>query len=511
MAEGWSRTTGEPSVVLLSPGPGHANGVPAIATAFAECTPVILLSGIDAAAKLGRGARQEIPQVNMCAPITKWSALLSDPKRIPEYIARAFRTATTGMPGPVHISITADTLSAQVDPADAPITPVRQTQPTAGSGAEPAFIEQALDLLANAERPLIIAGVAAFWSRAGNELRQFIETVKIPLFTVEQARGLVPDNHPYCFGDGYGTINPAAQLLNRADVILLLGERIDCAFSYGSCFGPAKIIHICPDPAEIGKNHPIECGVACDARIAITQLLEAAKSRKWMEAAPWLETLRNTRRDHISKVEALAASAESPVHPARIALEVEKILDARDILTFDGGDFTGWARYCTTAHRAGGWLASTVLGHLGVGLPYAIGAKLASPESKVIALTGDGALGFSVMEFETAVRHNIPVIVVVANDAAFGVEVYYQAKWFGPDRVIGTELTNTRWDLMAKSMGAFGELVEKPDQLRPALERAIASGKAACVNVMCQRTPSPQTQSFSRIYLLRRAKAAKPA
>jgi acetolactate synthase-1/2/3 large subunit len=508
-AEGWSRTTGEPSVVLLAPGPGHANGVPAIATAHAECSPVIVMSGIDAGARLGRGARQELPQVEMCLPITKWSALLSDSRRIPEYVARAFRAATTGMPGPVHVSLTADSLSGTVDAAEVPILPAGGSMPTAAPGADPGFVEQALALLAKAERPVVIAGVAAFWSHAGPELRQLIETTKIPLFTVEQARGLVPDNHPYCFGDGYATVHPTAQLLNRADVILLLGERIDCPFAYGSCFGSAKVIHVYPDPEEVGKNRAVECGVACDVRVATAQMLEAAKAMKWEGPSPWLTALRESRRDHEARVRALAASDDAPVHPARIALEVERLADDQSVLVFDGGDFTGWARFATTARRPGGWLASTVLGHLGVGLPYALGAKLASPESKVIVLTGDGALGFSATEFETAVRYNLPVLVVVANDAAFGVEVYYQAKWFGPDRVTGTELTNTRWDLLAQSMGAWGEYVDTPDKLQPALQRAIASGKPACVNVACQRTPSPQTQTFSRMYLIRRDKTRR--
>jgi acetolactate synthase-1/2/3 large subunit len=164
-----------------------------------------------------------------------------------------------------------------------------------------------------------------------------------------------------------------------------------------------------------------------------------------------------------------------------------------------------------TARRPGGWLASTVLGYLGVGLPYAMGAKLAFPDAKAVVMTGDGALGFSVMEIETAVRYRIPVVIVVANDAAYGVEVYYQQKWFGPDRLVGTELTNTRWDLLAESIGGHGEYVNAPEQLRPALERAFTSGKPACVNVMVQRTPSPQTEIFSRIYLRKRANARKNA
>ena len=188
-----------------------------------------------------------------------------------------------------------------------------------------------------------------------------------------------------------------------------------------------------------------------------------------------------------------AVSTQPGVAPARIALEVEALLneqkDAQSILAFDGGDFSSWARFCMTARGPGGWLASTVLGHLGVGLPYAMGAKLAFPDAKAVVLTGDGALGFSVMEMETAVRYGIPVVIVVANDAAYGVEVYYQQKWFGADRVIGTELTNTRWDLLAESLGAHGEFVETPEQLRPALERAFASGKPACVNVRPSARP----------------------
>ncbi|HME59362.1 MAG TPA: thiamine pyrophosphate-binding protein, partial [Terracidiphilus sp.] len=277
IAEGWSRATGNPSVVLVSPGPGLANSVPGTAIAFAECSPVIVLSGIDVPANLGRGGRQELPQVAMCAPVTKWSALLSNGKRIPEYVAKAFRIAMNGMPGPVHISITTDTFSELVEVDESAISQLANMQPTATAQAEPAFIEQALQLLSTAERPLIIAGAAAFWSHAGDPLLQFVETVKIPIMTVEQARGIIPDTHPYCFGDGYGTVNMVAQLENRVDVLLLLGDRLDHSFAYGNCFSSAKIIHICPDSNEIGKNHPIECGVACNVRTVTAQLLEAAK------------------------------------------------------------------------------------------------------------------------------------------------------------------------------------------------------------------------------------------
>lgn len=508
MADGWSRATGKPSVVLASSGPGHSNSMGALSIAFAECSPVILLSAIDEVANLGRGGRQELPQVEMCAPITKWSSLLFDAKRIPEFIAKAFRVATNGMPGPVHISIAADALAADVDECEAPIPAIATTNRTSAMLADEAFVEGVLDLLSSSERPMLIAGTAAFWSNAEEPLREFIETTGLPLLTVEHARGMVPDSHPLCFGDGYGTINEAAQLKDFSDVIVILGERIDYPFFFGKNFGSAKIVHICPDPNELGKNRPVDWCAAGDVSAVLEQLLQGAKKRTWRVPESWIATLRDTRREQDQCIEKMAGRTGKKVHPARVALEVERMLPSNGIVAFDGGNYSPWARYCMTARRAGGWLTSSILMHLGTGLPYAIGAKLAFPDAPVVVLTGDGALGFSVMEFETAVRHKLPIVVVVANDSLFGVEVYYQQRWYGADRVVAAEMTDTRWDLVAEAMGAHGEFVETAEQLKPALERAFACGKPACVNVATECIPSPQTLTFSRLYLLQRAARA---
>jgi len=292
-------------------------------------------------------------------------------------------------------------------------------------------------------------------------------------------------------------------------VIVLLGERIDYTFFFGKYLGSAKVVHVCPDAKEIGKNHPVELGAACDVSALLVQLHQAAKRRTWRVPESWTASLRNTRKEQVQGIEEMCKRSGKRLHPALIAYEVERMLDADGVIAFDGGNYSPWARYCMTARRPGGWLTSSVLMHLGVGLPYAIGAKLAFPQSQVVVLTGDGALGFSVMEFETAVRHKLPVVVVVANDTLFGVEVYYQQKWYGPDRVVATDMTDTRWDLVAKAMGAHGEFVETPDQLRPALERAFAANLPACVNVAAENIPSPQTLTFSRIFLRQRARARK--
>jgi len=298
-AEGWSRTSGKPSFVLLAPGPGHSNGIPAIATAHAECSPVIVMSGIDNLAKTRQGSPPRTPTDRDGAThhemVGDPLGRKTDPRVHGPRVSHSHDRNARAGPHLHHVRLPgwkgeSSDLTELTNPAPS------KTRPTSAPGADPEFVEQALALLAGAERPVIIAGVAAFWSQAGPVLQQFIETAKLPLFTVEQARGLVPDKHPYCFGDGYSTINPVAQLLSRADVILLLGERIDCAFSYGGCFGPAKIIQICPNPEEIGKNHPVELGVACDARVVMTQLLTGAPSQNWGERTAWLKELNDANR-----------------------------------------------------------------------------------------------------------------------------------------------------------------------------------------------------------------------
>lgn len=507
-AEGWSRITGRTGVALIPEGPGHANAIPAVATAFAESSPVLVLSGIDASRNLGRGALHELPQVGMCGPVTKWSALLSDTLRIPEYIHAAFRIARTGVAGPVHISLTADALEQHVDPS-AILDLTATAQPPEITDPDPEAVREAVELLARADRPLIVAGIMAYWSDAGESLRRLVDTTRIPVFTVERARGLVSDDLDLCFGDGYTSMNPAAHLMPHADAVLLLGDRVDCRFAYGHSFGRAKLIHVWPDAADIGKNRNADVGLACDTGRAAAQLLAAAETRDWPEKTPWIEMLRRAREERDAETNALAECTDAPPHPVRIAREVESFLDEKSIVVFDGGDFAGWTRLGLKARRPGAWQTGTVLGQLGVGLPYALGAKLAAPEARVVLLTGDGALGFSMMELETAVRQRLPVVVVVGNDAAWGIEKHFQTSWFGADRLVGTQLSDVRWDRMAEAMGAHGEYVETPEDLAPALRRAFDAGIPACVNVRMDSIPSPMARAFSRLFVRRREQTRK--
>lgn len=499
-AEGWARVSGRPGVAILAEGPGHANGIPGMATAFAECSPLVMVSGTDDSRNLGRGAIQELPQIAMCAPVAKRSALVTDPLRIAAQVEASFRAATGGVAGPVHLSIPADVLDRLV-PASTPTAVAPGVAPEAPPAA---FVDEAIGMLAEASRPVIVAGIMAFWSGSAEPLRRLIEATHIPLFTVERARGLVPDGHPGCFGDGYTSVNPVAEAIHHADVVLVLGDKIDCRFAYGSSFGQARVIHVCPDRAEIGRACPVELGCTADVRAVTEALLAAAAGRAWPERRAWLDTLGDARRRHAAETLRLRAIDSSPPHPARIAAEVDALADDRTIYVFDGGDFSGWVRHVLGARRPAGWQIGTCLGHLGTGLPYAIGAQLADPDARVVLLTGDGSLGFCMMEFETAVRQRLPIVVVVGNDAAWGIEEFFQEKQYGPERPLATPLTNTRWDRMAQAMGGWGERVERLEDLRPALERAFAAGGPACVDVVIPRVPSPLALAFARVFARRR-------
>jgi thiamine pyrophosphate-dependent acetolactate synthase large subunit-like protein len=357
-AEGWARATGEVGVALLVVGPGHANGVAGFATASAECSPAMVMSGIDESRHLGRGARQELSQVEKCAPLAKWSAMISDDDRIPESIGGAFAAAIEGFPGPVRLSFPADTLEQVVDETGVFWPPIDSELADELKCADPAQIQAVLDLLELARRPVVIAGIAAFWSNAGPAPQQLVDTTEVPLFTVEQSRRLVSDEHPSCSGDGSAAVNHAAQIIHYADVLVLLGDKVDCRYGHGHAFGKAKVIQICPDASEIGKHYPVRLGLAGNMRVVTEQLLAGARQREWREKNSWLDTLREARQQQRARILELERSGEVTPHPAHVAEAVREGLDASSILVIDGGGLRGLGALLprnTAARRATGF------------------------------------------------------------------------------------------------------------------------------------------------------------
>ncbi|HXG50682.1 MAG TPA: thiamine pyrophosphate-binding protein [candidate division Zixibacteria bacterium] len=493
MADAWSRITEQPGVCLYTT-PGFANAIPGLANSMHNESTVLSIAGCADRHDLGRGAQQEIEQVAMAAPVTKGAFMVDDARRIPEYIARALRLAFSGRRGPVHLTIPIDLQEKTVDEDEVIFTPPEAYRPPARPHGDPEAVRRAIALLRRAERPMVIAGSAAGYTLSGEALQRFIETTRLPVFTEEQARGLIPDDHPYAFGFFERGLNRAAGRLREADTVLLLGRKQD--FTIGFCRPPsvaagARLIQVDPSPLEIGRNRGVDVGICGDVSAVLAQLTKEAEREPWKEL-PWIEELRATRAAQTRWAEDLARP-EQPMHALFVHKTVRSLLGPDDCLVFDGGDFCHFGRSYHPALKPKRWLYVSSLGMLGSSLPTALAAKIAYPDSRVFMLTGDGAFGFNGMEFDTAVRHRLDIVAVLGNDAAWGIDRQIQLGLYG--RPVATELRQSRYDELAQSLGGYGEFVDRPEDLGPALQRALAAGRPALVNVAVRRAISPRAEA----------------
>jgi acetolactate synthase-1/2/3 large subunit len=503
MADGWSRITEQPGVCMYTT-PGFANAIPGLTNAMHSEAPIISIAGCADRHDLGRGAQQEIDQIGMAAPMTKGSFMVDDVRRIPEFIARAMRLAFSGRRGPVHLTIPIDVQEQRVDRDDIVFTNPDEYRPKASLLADPERVRQAIALLQEAEKPLLIAGSAAGYTLSGDPLQRFIEATRLPLLTEEQSRGLIPDDHPYVFGFFERGLNRAAAKVRDADVVVLLGRKQD--FTIGFCRPPniaadAKIIQIDPSPMEIGRNRGVAIGMIGDVSSVLDQMTKEAANHVWKDL-PWLEELRSARSAQ-SEWSHNLGRAETPMHALFVHKTIKSILRPDDCLVFDGGDFCHFGRSFLPALKPKRWFYVSSLGMLGSSLPTALAAKIAYPDSRVIMLTGDGAFGFNAMEFDTAVRHKLNIVAILGNDAAWGIDRQIQLGLYG--RPVATELLQARYDQVVQGLGGYGEYVERHGDLEPALQRALAAGRPALLNVAVQRAISPRAEAA-----IGRRKAAAP-
>ena len=492
MANAWARITGSPGISMFT-SPGHVNAIPGLALAYHMESPVINITGSAAQNQLGQGiAQQEIDQVGMAKPITKGAWFISDPYRIPEYFARAFRTALAGRRGPIHLTIPVDVQSAEVDMSRVHFDPPEVYRRSGQVMGDPAFVKEAIELLQGAQRPMVLAGNATD-SVNQEDLQQFLEITQLPLFTEEIARGLVADSHPYCFGFADGRVNLVSRRLDEADVVLLLGKKLDFTISFGgppTLAADVRIIQVDPSAEQIGLSRGVDVGILGDVGAVVKQLAQEAEGYQWSEQ-PIVEELRSTRDAQEQDLDSRAAPA-NPLHAMSVHKHLRSLLDENDCLIFEGSDFSFYGTPYYPSPRPRRWFTNSTLGMIGWGVSYGVGAQVALPQSKVVVLTGDGAFGFSAMELDTAVRHNLPVVIVIGNDSVWGIDYHQQVQLFG--KSVATELLPSRYDKVAEALGAHGEYVEEPHQLRGALERALASDKPAVVNVRIQANPSPLTE-----------------
>ena len=493
MADAWGRITGEPGVAMYTT-PGFANAIPGLANAFHSESPLLSISGSAELAELGRGAMQEIDQVGMARPVTKGAWMVADVRRIPDMIAHALRVAYSGRRGPVHLTIPVDIQQQRVSEDEVAFYAPGEYRAGGASHASAERITQAIDILRRAQRPLIVAGSAAAYSRSGDALREFIETTRLPLLTEGDARGLVSDEHPYCLGFFDQGLSQAARKIREADAVVLLGRKQDLIAGYAmppTIAAGASIIQVDPSEAEIGRNRGVAVGIAGDVEATLRQLTEEAARHKWSDL-PWIDELRAERAQWREHLESLAIP-ETPMHAMFVHRAVMQNIAPDDYLVFDGGDYCHFGRAYLPARMPKSWLYVSPSGMLGHTLPTALAAKLAHPERRVLAFSGDGAFGFNGMEFDTAVRHHLPVVCLMGNDSAWGIDRQIQIGVYG--KPVATDLLPTRYDQVVRGLGCHGEIVENPDELQPAIERCLKLERPALINIQVQRAVSPRGQA----------------
>ena len=491
MADGYARITGKPAVGIFTGGPGFSNAISALPAIYTSESPVVFVAGCAELPEKGMAAFQEIDQVSMADPVTKGSWLIHDKRRIPEYVATAFRTATSGRPGPVHLTLPIDLQDAEIGEDELPQYLPQEYRPTGRPQGDPRLIEEAAALLRGARRPVIIAGNPARYSVDPEQLQKLAESTGIPVFTVEQARGLLDDEHPLCFGYADGALNPTARRFREADVVLLLGKRLDHRYRYGGVFSDdAKLIQVDPSPAEIGRNRGVAVGIQGDLGAVVEQLTDALASSAagGQSKAAWVDQLRQDRDAWDQELRS-KATGESPMHPLDVYTGLEEHLDEDSVIIFDGGDYVQWGRAFMKARKPGHFMRLGPLSHLGAGIPYGMAAKLANPDSKVLVFIGDGAFGFYSMEYDTCIRHNLNITTVLGNDATWGIDKTFQVAYYG--RAVGTDLRHIRYDRVVDAIGGYTEHVEESAEVGAAVGRALASGRPSLVDVSVRSGASP--------------------
>jgi acetolactate synthase I/II/III large subunit len=477
-ADAWARLTRALGVAVVVPGPGVTDAVTGVANAFAARSPLLLIGGASPLGLKGRGALQEMEQVALLRPITKGAWAVPEPRLIPEYLGRAIDVALAGQPGPVFVEIAVDLLMSTVDERDAPLpVPGARGRPA----PSPAAVERVATLLANAERPAIVAGSGVYWDGGWDALARLAERVALPVFMNGMGRGCLPHDHPVAFQLARGLA------LREADLVLVLGTPLDFRLGYGQApvIGDgAQVVMVDAEGGDFGRNRPLAEGIAADVRLTLEALCAAMPARLPGRTESWRRQLRDKEDAERARHAALAASDRTPISHYRLAAELAAVMDERTCLVADGGDVVTCASKIVPLSRPAQWLDPGPLGVLGVGPPFALAAKALHPEWRVLLLSGDGALGLNGMELETAVRFDLPLVCIVGNDGGWGMIRSVQQSFYGRERTVATSLPFTRYDRLVEALGGAGETIEDPRRLRPALERALAGGRVACLNVI---------------------------
>lgn len=480
-ADAWARLhPGHVGVAILTAGPGATDGVTGIANAWRANSPVLIFGGQGPLVNLRRGSLQEMDHVSVMRPITKWAEACYATDRIGEYVEEAIRHALAGNPGPSYLEIPMDVLAGPVKleeaPCPAPLPPPRLRP-------ERALIQRAVEMLTQAKAPMVMAGTGVKWSNGTEALRRFLEAVKMPAYCNGMGRGTVAHDSPYFFN------RTRRAYMEQTDLVILAGSLLDFRMRFGKAIPEeAKIIQMDLDATLIGQNRRADIGLVGNLGLIFDGILEVmSEEGVQLDWSAVVEQWRATENEEADKVAGQLNSDEVPIDPLRLCREISDYVSDDMIVIGDGGDIVAKVAKVLPVPKHGLWMDPGPLGTLGVGMPFALAAQLSHPDKRVMIVYGDGSFGLNGFEFDTAVRFNLPIVGVIGNDSAWGQMLRPQVMMYGEERLVATELAPTRYDKVVEALGGHGEYVTEPDRIRPALERAFASGKPACVNVMIRQ------------------------
>ena len=467
-AEGMAKLTRRPGVAVLTAGPGITNGVSAMTTAYFNGAPLVVLGGRAPQGRWGAGSLQELDHVPIVSSITKTAATVTATADIGKVVSEAVATAMTPHRGPVFLDFPLDVVFASAD-ADVPSAAVpRGTEP------DPDDVARAASLIAGASRPALIAGSDVYWDGAWESLRRCVEELRVPTFVNGLGRGCLPADHELAFSRTRGVLKA------EADVVVVVGTPLDFRLSFGR-FGDAQVVHIVDGPSSRAGHVDAAVSPAGDIGSILDGLASYTGERADHEA--WIARLRDEESAKRAAERPELESDSAPVHPSRVYGELAKRLARDAVVIGDGGDFVSYAGKYVESYEPGCWMDPGPYGCLGTGLGYAMAARVAHPERQVVLMLGDGAIGFSGMDFDSLVRHGLPVVAVVGNNGIWGLEKHPMRAIYGYD-VAADLQEGCRYDDVVRALGGAGETVSRPEEVGPALDRAFESGVPYLVNVL---------------------------
>lgn len=504
LADGTTRITRKPAICLVGP-EGFANAVPAMMEAWGERSPVIFVTGSSTLKRQGSGGFKEIDDVSIAAPLTKYSASVTDGSRIPEFVDRAYKIALSGYPGPVHLSVPVDIMfsSFEEDSQRDERPFVRKAESPPKAWPEPQRLQSILGEFEKSKKPMLIGGHGVWWGNAEKKLEEVGKTLKIPVYNIPYHQKLLPETSDAYMGlADIHQYPPSAKALEESDLVMMLGGRLDNQMNFGNppLFPKnSRLICINGSPEELEQNRSADQILLSDPSAFLEALMDFGKSRTSIERDDWY-TLQKILRQKWVESSLSDLEQEEPddlmMHPLRLALEVQSLMNQNDWLVIDGGNTHFWSEIAVNMAGAQGKELAGILhpgsfSMLGVGVSFGLAAKLNHPKDRVVVISGDGAFLSGGLSIEAAFQENVPITVVIDNNGGLTTISQQQERLFADERHVATDFRDIPFHTMFEGMGGHGELVEKPEDLKAALERALSSGKTACVNVRTRSAISP--------------------